>query len=386
MLLRRWGRPAAALALALSGLANVAAAPAPPVAPDSFIVVLRDGVDSRAVAGEHSARHRAAVSFVYEHALRGYAARLSAGALGAIAADGRVAYVERDDVATTQTTQSGATWGIDRIDQRALPLSTTFSYNNTGAGVTAYIIDTGIRASHSEFGGRVLAGHTTVSDGNGTNDCNGHGTHVAGTVGGATYGVAKSVTLVPVRVLGCAGSGSWSGVIAGIEWVIANHPANQPAVANLSLGGGASNAVDTAVRNLIADDVATAVAAGNGNKAGIAQDACKYSPARVPEAMTIGATTQTDAKTSWSNYGACVDFFAPGAGITSAWNDSDTETHTISGTSMASPHAAGAAALLLQSTPSLTPALVRSALYTATTKSIVTSSRTANNHLLFTDK
>jgi len=186
---RRWSGVVGALALALSSTLNVAATPA--TQPESFIVVLRDGVDSRAVARDHAARHQASVRFVYEHALQGYAGRIAPGAIGAIAADNRVAYVERDGVATTTGTQSGATWGLDRIDQRALPLTATYTATNTGAGVTAYIIDTGIRASHSEFGGRVASGHTSITDANGTGDCNGHGTHVAGTVGGATYGVAK---------------------------------------------------------------------------------------------------------------------------------------------------------------------------------------------------
>jgi subtilisin family serine protease len=252
---------------------------------------------------------------------------------------------------------------------------------NTGAGVTAYIIDTGIDYGHSEFGGRATFGYDSF--GGDGNDCNGHGTHVAGTTGGAVYGVAKGVALKAVRVLDCGGSGSWSGVIAGIDWVTAN--AVKPAVANLSLGGGANASVDDAVKRLIASGVGAAVAAGNGNTGGRAQDACKYSPARVPEAMTIGATTRTDAKTSWSNYGSCIDWFAPGASITAAWIGSGTtETNTISGTSMASPHTAGVAALYLQSNTAANARQVRDALYAATTKSVVTSSSTANNHLLFT--
>jgi subtilisin family serine protease len=249
--------------------------------------------------------------------------------------------------------------------------------------VTAYIIDTGILTTHNEFGNRASVGRDTVGDGRNGQDCNGHGTHVAGTVGGSTYGVAQGVTLVAVRVLNCAGSGSWSGVIAGIDFVTENHLPGQPAVANMSLGGSASAAVDKAVSNSIADGVSYAIAAGNGNFVGIAQDACKSSPARVPAAMTVSATDQNDRKASWANYGKCVDWFAPGVGITSAWSDGGIKT--ISGTSMATPHTAGVAALYLDLNPGATPTQVRDALYASTTKAIVTASKTTNNHLLFTD-
>jgi subtilisin family serine protease len=305
--------------------------------------------------------------------------------VGALAADRRVLSIERDGEMTASTMQTGATWGIDRIDQRSLPLSGSFTYTRTGAGVKAYIIDTGIHSSHSEFGGRVQQGRDTVDGTLPAADCNGHGTHVAGTVGGSTYGVAKGVTLVAVRVLSCSGSGSTSGVIAGVDWVTADHAAGQPAVANMSLGGGASSALDTAVRNSIADGVGYAVAAGNGNFVGIHQDACKYSPARVAEAMTISATDSGDRKASWANYGSCVDWFAPGVSITSAWYTSNTATRTISGTSMATPHTAGVAAQYLESNPGAPPATVRGTLFNLTTKAIVTSSRTTNNHLLFTN-
>jgi subtilisin family serine protease len=322
---------------------------------------------------------------VYENALKGYAISMPQSRLGELLADPRVVSVEADGVVTTSTTQTGATWGLDRIDQRARPLSGTFTYTATGAGVKAYIIDTGIHASHTQFGGRVVQGRDTVDGALPAADCHGHGTHVAGTVGGSIHGVAKGVTLVAVRVLNCNGSGSTSGVIAGVDWVTGNHLAGQPAVANMSLGGGVSTALDTAVRNSIADGVSYAVAAGNGNIFGQAVNACNGSPSRVAEAMTISATDSTDRKASWANYGNCVDWFAPGVSITSAWYTSNTATRTISGTSMATPHAAGVAAQYLQGNPSASPATVRTTLFNLTTKSIVTSSNTVNNHLLFTN-
>ena len=354
------------------------------VVPGQYIVVLESDTRSAVVANAHARSAGARILAVYGAALKGYTARLSAAQLAAVRADPRVAFVEADRTVSLATTQTNAPWGLDRIDQRARPLSTTFTYFSTGAGVRAYIIDTGIRFSHSQFGGRASTGFDAV-DGGSADDCNGHGTHVAGTVGGSTYGVAKGVSLIGVRVLNCSGSGTTSGVIAGVNWVTGNHQAGQPAVANMSLGGGASSALDTAVRNSIAEGVSYAVAAGNGNALGIAQNACNSSPARVGEAMTISATDSSDRKASWANYGNCVDWFAPGVSITSAWRTSNTATRTISGTSMATPHTAGVAALYLQSNPSASPASVRSALFNLTTKGVVTSSSTTSNHLLFTN-
>jgi subtilisin family serine protease len=371
------------LVLVLTALIVLPASAAPAgSARQDFIVVLKDSVARAApVAAEHSQRFGGEVRYVYEHALKGYAGSFSEGQLGALLADGRVASVERDAEMTASTTQGGATWGIDRIDQLALPLSGTFTYTNTGAGVKAYIVDTGIRFSHSEFGSRAISGFDSV-DGGTADDCHGHGTHVAGTVGGTTYGVAKGVMLVAVRVLNCSGSGTTAGVIAGVDWVTGDHGSGQPAVANMSLGGSRSNSLDNAVRNSIADGVSYAIAAGNSNRS-----ACNFSPARVAEAMTIGATDQTDRRASFSNKGDCVDWFAPGVGITSAWSTGDSATNTISGTSMATPHTAGVAALYLQGKTgaATSPATVRTALFNLTTKGIVTSARTANNHLLFTN-
>jgi subtilisin family serine protease len=362
---------------------SLSAATGRPDVAGRFIITLRERTDPAAVARDHGV----GPDYIYRHALTGFAGRVSDAARQGLLRDNRVVRVEADGIATVvtlPTTQSGATWGLDRLDQTALPLSGSFSYTNNGAGVKAYIIDTGIRFSHAEFAGRATSGFDAVNGGS-ADDCNGHGTHVAGTVAGTTYGVAKGATLVGVRVLDCGGSGTWSGVIAGIDWVARDHAEGTPAVANLSLGGGANSSVDQAVKNMIADGVATAIAAGNGNQGGKAQDACKYSPARVAEGMTIGATTQTDVKPRWSNYGNCVDWFAPGVSITSAWYTGDVATNTISGTSMATPHTAGVAALYLQGNPGASPAAVRTALYAKTTKDIVTSSNTANNDLLFSD-
>jgi subtilisin family serine protease len=375
-----------ALAVAAAALATFGAAS--PSASDraSYIVVLKGSVPSpAAVAQEQAARFGGTVTHVYSHALKGYSLTIPAAAAGRIAADPRVDYVEADGVMTADTTQTGATWGIDRIDQRSLPLSGTYTYTATGSGVKAYIIDTGIRYTHTQFGGRAIKGVDEVTSGGSASDCNGHGTHVSGTVGGSTYGVAKAVTLVSVRVLNCNGSGTTSGVIAGVDWVTGNHLSGQSAVANMSLGGGASSSLDTAVNNSINDGVSYAIAAGNGDIFGNPQNACNFSPARVTAAMTISATDRTDTKASWANYGSCVDWFAPGVSITSAWYSSDTATNTISGTSMATPHTAGVAAQYLQGHPGSSPSTVRTALFNLTTKSIVKNSNTPNNHLLFTN-
>ena len=354
--------------------------------PDQYIVVLASRTeDPNAVADEMVTTHRGRKDHVYTHALKGFSAKLSEKAALALAEDPRVEYVEEDGVVTALATQSPATWGLDRIDQRDLPLNNSYVYNATGAGVKAYIIDTGILTSHNEFGGRAIDGHDAVDGSLPALDCNGHGTHVAGTVGGATYGVAKGVTLVAVRVLDCQGNGTDSGVIAGINWVTGNHAAGQPAVANMSLGGGASQALDDAVNASINDGVTYAIAAGNGDIFGNPQPACNYSPARVANAITVGSTTSSDARSSFSNYGTCVDIFAPGSSITSAWYSSTTATNTISGTSMATPHVAGAAALYLQGNTSASPATVGAALINNSTLNKVTNPLTGSpNRLLYT--
>ena len=366
--------------LALIAFALVPASTAGSAPAQSYIVVLNSGSNAGAVAAEHASSLGLDVGFVYRHALKGYSALVPADALDDLRADSRVAYVERDAIVHATTTQTNATWGLDRIDQRALPLSTTYTYTNTGAGVTAYVIDTGIRKTHTQFGGRAVHGtDTTTPLGLTSDDCNGHGTHVAGTIGGSIHGVAKGVRLVAVRVLDCAGVGLTSSVIAVVDWVTGNHGAGQPAVANMSLGGGKSTTLEAAVQRSINDGVTYAVAAGNET-----EDACTGSPSGLPAAITVGSTTSTDARSDFSDFGPCVDFFAPGSSITSAYFLTDTSTATLSGTSMASPHAAGVAALYLQGTPAASPQQVRDALFNLTTKNVVTDAQSANAHLLFT--
>jgi subtilisin family serine protease len=351
---------------------------------DHYIVVLDedapgpDGDFGRASARaqEVIARTPAGqITQVYAYALVGFAARMTEEEALALSQDPDVRLVEEDSTMYASATQTNAPWGLDRTDQRSLPLSGTYSYTSTGSGVNAYIIDTGIRRTHTQFGGRAFAGFDAL--GGSTSDCNGHGTHVAGTVGGSTYGIAKSVRLYAVRVLNCSGSGTTSGVIAGVDWVTRNHI--KPAVANMSLGGGASSSLDTAVRNSIAAGVTYAVAAGNSNV-----NASNSSPARVGEAITVGSTTRTDARSSFSNYGSIVDIFAPGSSITSAWHTGDTASNTISGTSMATPHVAGVAARYLQNNRTASPATVRNAIVGAATTGRITGLPTGtSNRLLF---
>jgi subtilisin family serine protease len=389
-----------ALALALLALAGcdagypgppesnavVQTAPTDDTVPGQYVVVLSERPADQArradlgnVVASVRARSDAEVMYEYAAALTGFSARLSPAALAALEADPRVAYVEPDRLVAPAGagTQSPATWGIDRIDQRSRPLDNSYAWDASGEGVTVYVIDTGIRITHNEFGGRASHGYDFYSNDPIADDCWGHGTHVAGTAAGSLYGVAKDAEVVALRVFGCFGSAPWSYTIAAADWVAANHVA--PAVVNMSLSGSAYAPVDAAVENLIAAGVTVAVAGGNNYNA----NACSFSPARVAGAITLGATTSTDARSSFSNSGSCIDFFAPGSGITSAWYTSNAATSVLDGTSMATPHAAGVAALYLEANPAATPQEVRNALYDATTKDVVTGANSPNDHLLY---
>lgn len=362
--------------------------------PGNYIVVASWSADAVRLAADYGIKPK----YVYEQLINGFAGAFPSDVATALLADPRVlkVTVQRQYSKIETVTQTGATWGIDRIDQRALPLNSTYTYDFTGAGVSAYIIDTGIRYSHREFEGRAVKGWDAFAadptdpllgyDGSG--DCDGHGTHVAGTVGGRTFGVAKKVKLVGVRVLNCAGYGSDADVIAGMDWVAKN--ATLPASANMSLGDvvptktlGTNGPVDDAVKALVASGVTLAVAAGNGWGNGtIGADACMFPISNVPEAITVAATTATDARTTWTNYGACIDLFAPGSSVMSSTFDNDSSSGTKSGTSMAAPHVAGVAALVLQQAPGATPQQVRDIIVGQATQNIVQPTTTNNVHTM----
>ncbi|MGW7428889.1 S8 family peptidase [Streptomyces sp. NPDC054861] len=371
-------------ALGAAGAGDVRLVSAERAITDSWIVTLKPGTAStEGLAGELTRRADGRLVHVYRTALHGFAAEMTQAQARELAADPRVARVEQDAKVTVSGEQTDPPWGLDRIDQRRLPLNYTYTWANGARSVRLYVIDTGLRTSHRDFEGRASIGIDTIDDGQNGIDCQGHGTHVAATAAGTVFGVAKRAQVIGVRVLDCEGSGSLSGVIAGVDWVTEN--AVKPAVANMSLGGGVDPTLDEAVRNSIASGVTYAVAAGNGDYLGRPEDACDISPARVREAITVGATDDSDRRASFSNYGRCLDLFAPGVDITSAWIDDDTATNTISGTSMASPHTAGAAALYLHTHPTATPAEVRNALVgNATHGRIEDVGPGSPNKLLFT--
>lgn len=393
---RRRTATAAAVAVAALTLGSLSTLPAAaaPAAPEgvignagaegtiagSYIVTLDESAQAETAKGRAvAAKFGAKIKRTYTSAVNGYAVELSEAQAKKLAAAPAVTSVVQNRVFHVDGTQpSPPSWGLDRIDQKALPLNQSYTYPDTaGQGVTAYIIDTGVRITHSDFGGRASYGYDAIDNDNTAQDGHGHGTHVAGTVAGTSYGVAKKAKIVGVRVLDNSGSGTTEQVVAGIDWVTRN--AVKPAVANMSLGGGVDTVLDAAVRNSIASGVTYAVAAGNDSS-----NASNYSPARVTEAITVGSTTNTDARSSFSNYGTVLDIFAPGSSITSSWNTSDSATNTISGTSMATPHVAGAAAVYLAGNPTATPAQVSTALTTAATPNVVTNPGSGSpNRLLY---
>ncbi|WP_284090556.1 S8 family peptidase [Acinetobacter pittii] len=349
---------------------------------NQYIVILNKDVGSSDEFAQGIAKqHGGKVLQTYDAVLKGFAIYLPdvAGTafVEAMKKNPKVVSVENDTIMKIDaTTQSNPDWGLDRIDQKNLPLDSAYSYLQTGSGTTAYIVDTGILSTHQQFSGRVLSGYTAISDGNGTSDCHGHGTHVAGTVGGSTYGVAKNVSLVPIRILGCDGSGASSNVIAGLDWILKN--GKKPAVVNMSLGGEANASLDSAVENLFNNGYVMVVAAGNSNT-----DACSSSPARVSKAITVAATDSTDTRASYSNYGSCVDIFAPGSQINSSWIGSNTATKVLNGTSMATPHVVGVVAEMLQSTPTATPQTISNNLLNQASSNVVKNPSGSPNRLLY---
>lgn len=349
---------------------------------NQYIVILNKDVGSSNEFAQGIAKqHGGKVLQTYDAVLKGFAIYLPdvAGTafVEAMKKNPKVVSIENDTIMKIDaTTQSNPDWGLDRIDQKNLPLDSAYSYLQTGSGTTAYIVDTGILSTHQQFSGRVLSGYTAIADGNGTNDCHGHGTHVAGTVGGSTYGVAKNVSLVPIRILGCDGSGASSNVIAGLDWILKN--GKKPAVVNMSLGGEANASLDSAVENLFNNGYVMVVAAGNSNT-----DACSSSPARVSKAITVAATDNTDTRASYSNYGSCVDIFAPGSQINSSWIGSNTATKVLNGTSMATPHVAGVVAEMLQSTPTATPQTISTNLLNQASSNVVKNPSGSPNRLLY---
>ncbi len=357
----------------------------PDAIPGNYVVVLKDSRASADAVGTTAsslaAKYGGNIRFTYGHALKGFAVEADAKAARRLAADPQVSYVAQDQKVTVEVSvqPNPPSWGLDRIDERSLPLDLKYHYPNTAPRIKAYIIDTGIRFTHQEFGGRAVLGTDTIGDGQNGNDCHGHGTHVAGTVGGRSVGVAKQVRLIAVRVLNCAGSGSFAGVVAGVDWVTADAGMTRGlGVANMSLGGGLFQPLNDAVTNSIAANVHYSVSAGNGSGA----DACSQSPAATPRASTVAATDITDTRAGFSNIGTCMDLFAPGVAIYSAWGTGDANYNTISGTSMSAPHVAGAAALWRMKFPADNADAVAKALVDNATPGVVINPGVGSPNLL----
>ncbi|HMQ04094.1 MAG TPA: S8 family serine peptidase [Pyrinomonadaceae bacterium] len=352
--------------------------------PNRYVVALdpiamrSSGETSEKAAERLSHEFGASVDRVFKHAVSGFSAEMSEKQAEALSRDPNVLFVEEDAYISVEATQQNAPWGLDRVDQRNVPLNSAYTYVKTGTGVHVYVIDTGIRSTHVDFGGRASKDFDSMYDGQNGNDCHGHGSHVAATIGGNTYGVAKNTRIHGIRVLGCNGIGTIASAVEGIDWVTANHI--KPAVANMSMGSNASLLMDFAVQGSISAGVSYVVAAGNA-----AGDACNYSPARLPSAITVGATDQSDTRASFSNYGSCVDLFAPGVAITSAWAWNDYATFSANGTSMATPHVAGTVALFLEDNPQATPTQVTASIMgDATSGTMGSMSDGSPNLMVFT--
>ncbi len=353
--------------------------------PNRYLVLLDPNVlraeesSSDLTANRLSRSYGGSVDRVFRHALQGFSAEMSPHEAEAMSNDPRVLFIEEDSEITVEATQANPTWGLDRVDQRTVPLNTAYNYVSTGSGVHVYVIDTGVRPTHVEFGGRATVDYDSIHDGQNGVDCHGHGTHVSGTIAGVNYGVAKNARIHGIRVLACNGTGTVATAVEGIDWVTANHIS--PAVANMSMGAASSALLDYVVQSSIASGVTYVVAAGNANA-----DACGTSPARVPNAITVGASDMSDTKASFSNFGSCVDLFAPGVSIVSAWSWSNTATNVANGTSMASPHVAGTVALFLETHQNATPAQVTGNLLSESTAGTMNGLDTSTaNRMVYTD-